>query len=63
MRADSRSDVLPRAPVLLPLHPKTDLIAPPAAAVGLSPYLLTAAAAYFGMAPARLRAELATGRT
>jgi phospholipase C len=60
----------PRAPMILPVRPRTDLIAPPAGTVvrrgatgGLRPLVIGAAAAYLGITPARLRAELASGST
>jgi phospholipase C len=58
----------PRAPVILPLHPQTDLIAPSpglAAAhpTGLSSSVLDAAAAYLKLTPRQLRAELASGKS
>jgi phospholipase C len=64
----------PRPPMLLPVNPATDLIAPPAlprlpgvaraARVGaLRARLLRRAAAYLGMTPAQLRTELASGMT
>jgi phospholipase C len=57
----------PRPPMILPVNPPTDLIAPIAAApVPLSVLqqrAITAAAAYLGMTPARLETRLALGRT
>jgi phospholipase C len=58
----------PRAPLILPLHPRTDLIAPPSGAVtasagSLRQYVIRTVAAYLGTTPAQLRARLATGRT
>ncbi len=58
----------PRAPVILSLHPKTDLTQPPPGAVvaragGLRRLLVRAVASYLGMTPRRLRAQLAVGRT
>jgi phospholipase C len=59
----------PRDPLVLPVNPKTDLIAPPAApkaprlrGVGrLTPSLIRAAASFLRISPAQLSAELATG--
>jgi phospholipase C len=60
----------PRAPVLLPLHPQTDLIAPnptmltpmPRAATGLlRKYVVRLVARYVGVPPAIVRAELNAG--
>jgi phospholipase C len=61
----------PGAPVLLPVHPHTDLIAPPPSAVvagrgngrGLRPVVIRAAAGYLGITAKALRAELASGQT
>jgi phospholipase C len=60
----------PRAPLILPVHPHTDLIAPTAGAVvargalgGLRPFVIRAVADYLGITPARLRVQLASGRT
>jgi phospholipase C len=58
----------PRAPVILPLHPLTDLIAPSGSLAGtpktgLGASVLAAAASYLRITPTRLRAELASGRT
>jgi phospholipase C len=58
----------PRAPVILPLHPRTDLIAPPPGAVitragRLRREVIRAAAGYLGMTPRELRLRLAAGRT
>ncbi len=59
----------PRAPVILPVNPPTDMIAPSPGVRrglggrGLRPLVLGAAAAYLGMTPAQLRAEIASGRT
>ena len=58
----------PRAPVILPLHPQTDLIGPSPAlasapATGLGASVLAAAASYLRLTPSKLRAELASGRT
>jgi phospholipase C len=60
----------PRAPVLLAVHPHTDLIAPPAGAVvsrgsarRLRSLRIRAAAAYLGITPGQLRAQLASGMT
>jgi hypothetical protein len=63
--------VAPRPPLLLPVDPHTDLI-PPAAPAGSAPRTarnprlsaaLGAVAAFLGMTPRQLRAELADGRT
>jgi len=69
----------PLAPVILPVQPQTDLIAPASAASstgrarargralpgvnGLRPFEIAAAARYLAMAPAELRRELASGET
>ena len=59
----------PRAPVILSLHPRTDLIAPPPGAViteanrRLRRQVIRAAAAYLGMTPRELRTGLAAGHT
>jgi phospholipase C len=61
----------PRAPMLLPVNPHTDLIAPPPSAPSLAsgrrplarPLLLAAIARYLGITPARLRRELRKGKT
>jgi phospholipase C len=62
----------PLAPVLLPVNPQTDLIAPSPRAVRpsrllgsgpLSPAVVAAAAAYLGMPVRQLRADLAAGYT
>jgi phospholipase C len=62
----------PLAPVILPVNPPTDLIAPARSARGagaarvlggLTPVELRAVARYLGIRPARLRAELLSGRT
>ena len=58
----------PRAPLILPVNPNTDLIAPPAGAVvsranGLRRIVIRTVAAYLGMTPVQLRARLAAGRT
>jgi hypothetical protein len=61
----------PRAPVLLPVNPKTDLIRPPAAQRALrvrglgtlTPFVIRATAAYLGITGAQLRAEVNAGRT
>jgi phospholipase C len=68
---DFNFDQTPLAPLILSVHPQTDLIAPPPEARragatrlrGLTPFEISAAARYFGMKPARLRAELRSGRT
>jgi phospholipase C len=57
----------PRAPVLLPLHPSTDLIPPPASSLGpqnggvLSSLGFQLMAVYLGMSPSLLYQELAAG--
>jgi phospholipase C len=56
----------PRPPMLLPLHPQTDLIVSNPVPVPLSILRargIAAAAAYLGMTPAQLRARLAAGRS
>jgi phospholipase C len=58
----------PRAPVILPVHPQTDLIAPAAAAAdrrttGLRAVVIRAVARILGLTPAQLRTQLARGRT
>jgi phospholipase C len=58
----------PRAPVILSLHPRTDLTAPPPGAVvagarGLRRLVVRAVAIYLGISPRRLRAQLAAGLT
>jgi phospholipase C len=62
----------PRPPVILPVDPQTDLIAPAPSTVhglrglgaaGLRPAAIGAAAAYLGLQPRQLRAELASGKT
>jgi phospholipase C len=60
----------PRSPVILPVNPPTDLIAPSAPATGttlgnspLTPFIVRAAATYLGIKPRQLRAELAAGGT
>jgi phospholipase C len=72
LSADFDFSQTPLAPVLLPLHPATDLFAPPpmprlgvrARGIGLlPPYLIRAAARSLGMTPRRLRRELAAGLT
>jgi phospholipase C len=57
----------PRAPVILPLHPRTDLIAPSASVLNsrvrgaLSSLGVQVMAAYLGMSPERLFQELSAG--
>jgi phospholipase C len=71
LMADFDFSQLPRAPVLLALHPQTDLIEPPAAAgtsrsgllAGLRPVVIRAVAGYLGISAARLRTEVRAGRT
>jgi phospholipase C len=58
----------PRAPVILPLNPRTDLVAPPNPLIGprrgpLGSFLLKETARYLRVSPRRLRAELAAGIT
>ena len=66
----------PRAPVLLPLHPRSDLIAPPPVRsgelgplaglrplAGVRPVVVRAIAEYLGMTGPELRAELRSGLT
>jgi phospholipase C len=61
----------PRAPVLLPVNPKTDLITPPAGERALrvpglgtlTPFVIRASAAYLGITGAQLRAEVSAGLT
>jgi phospholipase C len=58
----------PRPPLILPLHPKTDLIEPkpvftPATPAPIRRVVIRAIAAYLGIRPIRLRAELAAGLT
>jgi phospholipase C len=58
----------PRPPVILALHPQTDLVAPTPPATtaqvgGLRTFALAAAASYLRLTPQELRAELASGRT
>jgi phospholipase C len=58
----------PRAPVILPIHPRTDLIEPkPAVTPGtpapLRRLLIRAIASYLEITPRQLRAELAAGMT
>ncbi len=71
LTADFDFNQAPLSPLLLPLRPQTDLIRPVAPGLrgraasvsGLTPFQLRAAAAYLGIRPARLRAELRAGRT
>jgi phospholipase C len=62
----------PRAPIILPTNPKTDLVAPangtapaPRSTSGgaLRRFVITAAARYLGIARRQLRTQLAAGRT
>lgn len=60
----------PQPPFLLPVHPRTDLIAPRPGALtgrarrpGARPLLIAAEARFLGITPAQLRAELRTGRS
>jgi phospholipase C len=58
----------PRAPVILPIKPKTDLIAPPPPVTSTTPapvrrVVIRAIARYLGIRPDRLRAALASGLT
>ncbi len=69
LTADFDFNQAPRPPLILPVEPQTDLIEPPrltfrrhtATVAGLTASELRAAAAYLGMRPARLRAELRAG--
>ncbi len=71
LSADFDFNQAPRAPLILPVNPQTDLIQPvrparrgrAATVSGLTPSQLRAAAAYLGVQPARLRAELRAGRS
>jgi phospholipase C len=74
LTADFDFNQAPLAPVILPLHPQTDLIEPAQLprrargsgirrARGLTPFEVAAAARYLGLTPARLQSELASGRT
>jgi phospholipase C len=71
LTADFDFNQAPRPPMILPVDPPTDLIAPPqlprrrsrATVAGLTPAELRAAATYLGMRPALLRAELRSGET
>ncbi len=58
----------PLAPMILPLHPRTDLIAPSPGAVTsrrgkLSRDVIDAVASYLGMTPGQVRSQLAAGET
>ena len=61
----------PRAPVILALHPRSDLIEPPmslrrlsgATLLALRPLVLNTASAYLGISPAQLRSQLLSGLT
>jgi phospholipase C len=57
----------PLAPVLLPVSPRTDLVAPPPGAVtgtaARRRRVIGVAAAYLGLTPGQLRAQLASGET
>lgn len=70
LTADFDFNQSPRPPLILPVDPQTDLIAPTRPAVrrrgtvaGLTASELRAAARFLGMRPARLRAELRSGET
>jgi phospholipase C len=74
LTADFDFNQAPLAPVILPLHPQTDLIEPAQlprqargsgirGARGLTPFEVAAAARYLGLTPARLQSKLASGRT
>jgi DNA-binding CsgD family transcriptional regulator len=72
LTADFDFSQTPLAPVILPIKPTTDLIAPPSASVqgvpvpgaGVLPaYLIRAAARSLGLTPQELRRELAAGLT
>jgi phospholipase C len=71
LTADFDFNQAPRPPLLLPVDPQTDLIKPAqlpfrrhtASVDGLTASELRAAAAYLGIRPARLRAELRAGST
>ena len=65
--ADFDFSQAPRAPLILPLHPPTDLIAPAPALAGsprqLTPAVLNAIAGDLGMSPAQVRSQLTGGLT
>ncbi len=66
--ADFNFSQAPLAPVILPLHPRTDLIEPPpgvgnAPLTGLRAVVIRAVASYLGLSVAQLRARLDSGRT
>jgi phospholipase C len=72
LSADFDFSQAPLAPVLLPVRPATDLLAPPpmpllgirARGIGLlPPYVIRAAARSLGITPRQLRGELAAGFT
>jgi phospholipase C len=76
LTADFDFNQPPRSPEILPLEPQTDLIAPArisragssllprlAGGRGLRSFEIDVAARYLGMSPARLRAQLAAGKT
>jgi phospholipase C len=72
LTADFNFSQPPRPPVILPVNPSTDLIAPAPGTVrgirglggtGSRSAAITAAAAYLGLQPRQLRAELASGKT
>jgi phospholipase C len=66
--ADFNFSAPPRPPVILPLRPRTDLIAPPSAAatarsLRLRRAVIEAVADYLRLTPGQLRSELASGLT
>src|SRR6202020_1247794 len=69
LQADFDFNQTPLPPLILPVRPQTDLIAPvqtsrrsrSARVSGLTPFELRAAAQYLGITPTRLRAELRSG--
>jgi phospholipase C len=66
--ADFNFSQPPRPPVILPIHPQTDLIEPkpvitPSTPAPVRRALIRAIAAYLGITPVMLRAELASGLT
>jgi phospholipase C len=68
LAADFSFSQAPRAPVILPLHPATDLIKPPGDAIisratKLRVEVIRAVAAMIGVSPRQLRTRLAAGRT